>query len=47
MNLLKQIENEQVAKLTAGKEIPDFQPGDTVHGQREDRRRRAQPRAGL
>jgi large subunit ribosomal protein L19 len=30
MNLLKQIENEQVAKLTAGKEIPDFQPGDTV-----------------
>src|ERR1700744_2935454 len=30
MNLLKQIENEQVAKLTKGKEIPDFQPGDTV-----------------
>jgi len=30
MNLLKQIENEQVAKLTEGKEIPDFQPGDTV-----------------
>jgi large subunit ribosomal protein L19 len=30
MNLLKQIEQEQVAKLTAGKEIPDFQPGDTV-----------------
>jgi large subunit ribosomal protein L19 len=30
MNLLKQIENEQVAKLTAGKEIPDFQPGDTI-----------------
>jgi large subunit ribosomal protein L19 len=30
MNLLKQIENEQVAKLTASKEIPDFQPGDTV-----------------
>ena len=30
MNLLKQIENEHVAKLTAGKEIPDFQPGDTV-----------------
>jgi large subunit ribosomal protein L19 len=30
MNLLKQLENEQVAKLTAGKEIPDFQPGDTV-----------------
>ncbi len=30
MNLIKEIENEQVAKLTAGKEIPDFQPGDTV-----------------
>jgi len=30
MNLLKQLENEQVAKLTAGKEIPDFQPGDTL-----------------
>jgi large subunit ribosomal protein L19 len=30
MNLLKQIENEQVAKLSAGKQIPDFQPGDTV-----------------
>src|SRR5579864_1165194 len=30
MNLLKQIENEQVAKLSAGKDIPDFQPGDTL-----------------
>src|ERR1700691_2034007 len=30
MNLLKEIENEHVAKLTAGKVIPDFQPGDTV-----------------
>jgi len=30
MNLIKEIENEQVAKLAAGKEIPDFQPGDTV-----------------
>jgi large subunit ribosomal protein L19 len=30
MNLLKQIENQQVAKLSAGKEIPNFQPGDTV-----------------
>jgi large subunit ribosomal protein L19 len=27
---LREIENEQMAKLTAGKEIPDFQPGDTV-----------------
>ncbi len=30
MNLLKEIENEQLAKLSAGKEIPEFQPGDTV-----------------
>src|ERR1043165_9020140 len=30
MNLLKQIEQEQIDKLTANKEIPDFQPGDTV-----------------
>jgi len=30
MNLLKQIENEQMAKLSAGKQIPDFQPGDTL-----------------
>jgi large subunit ribosomal protein L19 len=30
MNLLKEIENEQVAKLSAGKEMPDFQPGDTL-----------------
>ena len=30
MNLLKQIEQEQIEKLTATKEIPDFAPGDTV-----------------
>ena len=30
MNLLKEIENEQMAKLAAGKDIPDFQPGDTL-----------------
>jgi len=30
MNLLKEIEKEQMAKLTAGKQIPDFQPGDTL-----------------
>src|SRR5687768_3741613 len=30
MNLLKQIEQEQIDKLTAGKDIPDFAPGDTV-----------------
>jgi len=30
MNLLKEIEKEQMAKLAAGKEIPAFQPGDTL-----------------
>ena len=30
MNLLQQIEQEQVAKLSAGKQSPDFAPGDTV-----------------
>jgi large subunit ribosomal protein L19 len=30
MNLIKQLEDEQVAKLSAGKEFPDFAPGDTV-----------------
>jgi large subunit ribosomal protein L19 len=30
MNLLQELEKEQVAKLSAGKEIPDFAPGDTV-----------------
>ncbi len=30
MNLIKEIENEQMAKLTAGREIPEFQPGDTL-----------------
>src|SRR3974390_2404429 len=30
MNLIQQIEKEQVAKLSAGKEIPEFGPGDTV-----------------
>ena len=30
MNILEQINAEQVAKLTEGKTIPTFQPGDTV-----------------
>src|SRR5438045_8833751 len=30
MNLIHELEKEQVAKLSAGKEIPDFGPGDTV-----------------
>jgi large subunit ribosomal protein L19 len=30
MNVLKQLEQEQITKLTANKEIPDFSPGDTL-----------------
>ena len=30
MNLIQELEQEQLAKLSAGKEIPDFAPGDTV-----------------
>jgi large subunit ribosomal protein L19 len=30
MNIIQQLEKEQMAKLSAGKEIPDFGPGDTV-----------------
>jgi large subunit ribosomal protein L19 len=30
MNLIQQLEQEQVARLSAGKEIPEFGPGDTI-----------------
>jgi len=30
VNVIQQIEQEEVARLTAGKSIPDFGPGDTV-----------------
>src|SRR3954470_24065752 len=30
MNLIEQLDKEQVEKLSAGKTIPDFGPGDTV-----------------
>jgi large subunit ribosomal protein L19 len=30
MNLIQTLEKEQVEKLSAGKDIPDFQPGDTL-----------------
>ena len=30
MNLIQTLEKEQIAKLSAGREIPDFGPGDTV-----------------
>ena len=31
MNLIQQIEKEQIEKLTAGKTIPTFRPGDTIN----------------
>jgi large subunit ribosomal protein L19 len=30
MNVIKELEKEQIAKLTAAKTIPNFGPGDTV-----------------
>ncbi|MEJ1995717.1 MAG: 50S ribosomal protein L19 [Limibacillus sp.] len=30
MNVIQQLEQEQVAKLTEGKTIPEFTPGDTI-----------------
>src|SRR6266581_318908 len=30
MDLIRELEQEQIAKLSAGKEIPDFGPGDTL-----------------
>jgi len=33
MNLIKQLEDEQQAKLSEGKTIPDFSPGDSLRVQ--------------
>jgi large subunit ribosomal protein L19 len=30
MNIIEELEKEQIAKLTEGREIPDFAPGDTL-----------------
>lgn len=30
MNIIQELDKEQIAKLSAGKDIPDFGPGDTV-----------------
>jgi len=30
LTVIQELENEQLAKLSAGREIPDFQPGDTL-----------------
>jgi large subunit ribosomal protein L19 len=30
MNIIEELDKEQVAKLTEGRTLPDFEPGDTV-----------------
>lgn len=30
MNIIETIEREEIARVTQGKQIPDFQPGDTL-----------------
>ena len=30
MNIIEKIEKEQLEKLSSGKQIPDFNPGDTI-----------------
>jgi len=30
LTVIQELENEQLARLSAGREIPDFQPGDTL-----------------
>ena len=30
MNILKEVEKEQIAKLSEGKSLPTFKPGDTL-----------------
>ncbi|XEU25740.1 50S ribosomal protein L19 [Tistrella mobilis] len=30
MNIIQQLEQEQIAQLTAARAVPDFEPGDTV-----------------
>lgn len=50
MNLLQQIEQEQVKKLSQGKEVPDFRAGDTVRVHVkvvEGDRQRIQPYEGI
>ena len=47
MNLIQQLEKEQFEKMSAGKEIPDFGPGDTVIVNVKVVGRRPLARAGL
>lgn len=50
MNLIQQLEQEEMARLTEGRTIPDFGPGDTVVVQvkvKEGNRERLQAYEGV
>ena len=50
MNLIQQLEQEEIARVSAGKTIPDFAPGDTVVVQvkvKEGNRERLQAYEGV
>ncbi|RMF16739.1 MAG: 50S ribosomal protein L19 [Alphaproteobacteria bacterium] len=50
MNIIEKLEREQIAKLTADKQIPDFRPGDTIKVMvkvKEGDRERLQPFEGV
>jgi large subunit ribosomal protein L19 len=50
MNLIQQLEQEEIARLTEGKTIPEFAPGDTVVVQvkvKEGNRERLQAYEGV
>ncbi|GIX16860.1 MAG: 50S ribosomal protein L19 [Rhodothalassiaceae bacterium] len=50
MNIIEKLERDEIAKLTEGKEIPDFRPGDTIRVMvrvKEGERERLQPFEGV
>ena len=50
MNIIEKIERDEIAKLTEGREIPDFRPGDTIRVMvrvKEGERERLQPFEGV
>ena len=50
MNLIEQLEQEEIARLSAGKNLPEFAPGDTVVVQvkvKEGNRERLQAYEGV
>ncbi|HNI08833.1 MAG TPA: 50S ribosomal protein L19, partial [Thiobacillaceae bacterium] len=50
MNMIEQLEKEEIARLSAGKTLPEFAPGDTVVVQvkvKEGNRERLQAYEGV